>query len=59
MATHSSILAWELPWMEEPGGPTVHGVPKSWPQLSDFTFLGSQYLVWSLAQDSYLQVRNE
>ena len=21
MATHSSILAWEIPWMEEPGGP--------------------------------------
>ena len=20
MATHSSILAWETPWMEEPGG---------------------------------------
>ena len=20
MATHSSILAWEVPWMEEPGG---------------------------------------
>ena len=20
MATHSSILAWEMPWMEEPGG---------------------------------------
>ena len=19
-ATHSSILAWEIPWMEEPGG---------------------------------------
>ena len=21
MATHSSILAWEFPWTEEPGGP--------------------------------------
>ena len=20
METHSSILAWEIPWMEEPGG---------------------------------------
>jgi len=20
MATHSGILAWEIPWMEEPGG---------------------------------------
>ena len=21
MATHSSILAWDIPWTEEPGGP--------------------------------------
>ena len=21
LATHSSILAWEIPWTEEPGGP--------------------------------------
>ena len=26
---HSSILAWEIPWTEEPGGTTVHGVTKS------------------------------
>ena len=26
MATHSSILAWRLPWTEEPGGLQVHGV---------------------------------
>jgi len=27
MATHSSILAWEIPWTEEPGG-----VQSMWPQ---------------------------
>ena len=26
MATHSSILAGETPWTEEPGRATVHGV---------------------------------
>ena len=26
MATHSSILAWEIPWTEEPGGLPGHGV---------------------------------
>ena len=26
MATHSSILAWRIPWAEEPDGLTVHGV---------------------------------
>ena len=25
MATHSSILAWEIPWTEEPGGPQSMG----------------------------------
>jgi len=29
MATHSNILAWKIPWMEEPGRlPTAHGVAK-------------------------------
>ena len=26
MATHSSILAWRIPWTEEPGKAIVHGV---------------------------------
>ena len=26
MATHSSILAWKIPWTEEPDRATVHGV---------------------------------
>ena len=61
MATHSSIIAWRIPWTKEPGGEgsgtslqysclensmdggvwwfTVHGVTKSWTELSDFTLL--------------------
>ena len=35
MATRSSILAWEVPWTEEPGGMTVPGVAKSPTQLSN------------------------
>ena len=38
MAPHSSTLAWKIPWMEEPGGPAVHGVTKSRTRLSDFPF---------------------
>ena len=26
MATHSNILAWRIPWTEEPGGLQVHGI---------------------------------
>ena len=29
ITTHSSILAWRIPWTEEPGGLQVHGVTKS------------------------------
>ena len=36
MATHSSILAWRIPWREEPGGQaTAHRVVKSRTQLSN------------------------
>ena len=38
MATHSNILAWIIPWTEEPGG--LHqalGIAKSRTRLSDFT----------------------
>ena len=28
MATHSSILAWRIPWTEEPGGLQSRGVTK-------------------------------
>ena len=35
MATHSSVLAWEIPWTEEPGGISVHGVSKSQTRLND------------------------
>ena len=36
MATHSSILAWEIPWTEEPSGLQSLGVAKkSQTQLND------------------------
>ena len=36
MATHSSILAWKIPWTEEPGRLLSKG-SQSWTQLSDLT----------------------
>ena len=35
MATHSSILAWRILCTEELGRATVHGMTKSWTQLSN------------------------
>ena len=35
IATHSSILAWKIPWTEEPGRLPSRGVTKSQTQLSN------------------------
>ena len=35
IATHSSIIAWEIPWTEKPGGLRCRGVSNSWTQISD------------------------
>ena len=37
LATHSSILAWEIPWTEEPGRLQSMGLQKSRTRLSDWT----------------------
>ena len=36
MAIHSKILAWEIPWTEQPGW-LVHGLAKSQTRLSNYT----------------------
>ena len=35
MVTHSSILAWKIPWSEKPGGLQSMGSQRSWTQLSN------------------------
>ena len=35
MAAHSSVLAWKIPWTEEPGGLQYTGPEKSRTRLSD------------------------
>ena len=39
MATYSSILVWEIPWTEEPGGLQSMGTLNSWTRLSNNTTL--------------------
>ena len=41
MAIHSSVLAWRIPWTEEPGG-----VTKSWTQLCDGAPLHAGMYMW-------------
>ena len=40
MATYSSILAWRIPWIEEPGGLQSMGVTKS-QTMTDTTVLNA------------------
>ena len=42
MSTHSSILAWRIPWTEEPVGLQSMGSQKSQTQLSMYAHLGFQ-----------------
>ena len=44
METHSSILAWKIPWTEEPGGLQSMGSQKRWTQLNSNNYS----LGWSL-----------
>ena len=37
IAIHSSILAWEIPWAEDPGGLQFLGSQKSWTGLGEYT----------------------
>ena len=43
MATHSSILAWEIPWTEEQS--TVHGVTKESDTTEQLTLSPSNQLI--------------
>ena len=51
MATHASILAWEILWTEEPGGLQSMRPQKTWTQLSMHTHkpLGTRVCVTSAA----------
>ena len=44
MATHSSILAWRIPWIEEPGGPLSMGSQRLQQDWSDSAHLAHEAL---------------
>ena len=55
MASHSCILAWEIPWTEEPGGLKSMGSQKDQTQLTDQTtamILWRQRTPWHLLPNS-------
>ena len=48
MATHSSILTWKIPWMEESGGLQSMVSQKNWIQLSNSTIATEVVLIWKM-----------
>ena len=50
MTTHSSILAWRIPWTEEPGGLQSMGsqrVIQDWAQAWPWRLADTQYYMWN------------
>ena len=59
MATHSSLLAWRIPWTEEPGGLQSMGLQRvghDWMTDTHITSTQSSlsWLVWNLNEGFYL-----
>ena len=43
MATHSSILAWRIPWTEEPGGQQSTGSQRDTTEATARTHAGTEF----------------
>ena len=59
MATHSSILAWRIPWTEEPGGLQSigsHRVGRDW-ATNTFSFTSTLYIPSNLLHAHQVSVR--
>ena len=55
MATHSRVLAWKIPWTEEPG--RLQSMrSQSWTRLSDFTSLHISIRYTTLGMDLFVKI---
>ena len=50
MATHSSTLAWKMPWMEEPSGLPSDITEATWQQSQDNLLVDSTEEHWGCFQ---------
>ena len=54
MATHSNILAWRIPWTEEPGGLQSMGsqrVRQDWATSLTHSLIFKKYFLWQLTRN--------
>ena len=54
MATHSSILTWEIPWAEEPGGLQYMRSQKSRTRLNEHKKITILVLIYLVTGNVYL-----
>ena len=60
MENHSNVLAWEIPWTEEPGGLQFMRLHKRWTQVSEQTANTTAYtllLPYTLMYSQFLKIR--
>ena len=60
MATHSSILAWRIPWTEEPGGLQFRGLQRVGYDWSDTRQVSAQMLLcpsWAFMKQMHISQR--
>ena len=55
MATYSSVLAWKIPWTEEPGRLQSMGL-QSWTQLKTCTHMHFSYYSHNIASTTYKKI---
>ena len=54
MATHSSILAWRIPWTEEPGGLQSMGLQsRTWLKWLSSSSMNMELLICKVFYDKY------
>ena len=51
MATHCSILAWSIPWTEEPGGLQSMGSQRNMTELTNTHFFTSRFPGYPIGAD--------
>ena len=54
MATHSSILAWRVPWTEEPGGPQSMGSHRV--DMTERLSLSATYNIQIIVHSYYIKI---
>jgi len=57
MATHSSVLAWRIPWMEKPGGLRSVGLHRVGHDWSNLAAAAARFFIWTIYIYIYISLK--